>query len=373
MDSNDNIILTDLRNVVRQLEQGQKVTYDFDKLPDVESSELNALKDELRSLCFQYNDNYNFVLNIAKGNLNIIPPANNSFFNPFKQLQADLLHIIWQIKQISEGDYEQNVSFYGEFSDSINVMIASLREKQRISALNEIYLAELKELNAMKDKFFSIIAHDLKNPFSGLLSLSDLLLTNIQAKEYDNLEECAALLKEFSEQGYKLLLNLLEWSRANTNSIKIEIKPLSLASVVEESKLAIMPRAQQKKIEIICSCSNDYQVMADINLLNTVMRNLLSNAVKFTNENGTIHIFGEESESTVTVHVKDNGVGIKPENISKLFRIDSDYSTNGTDNEEGTGLGLILCKDFLEKMGGTIWVTSEFGKGTTFSFKLPKV
>jgi len=372
MESNESKVLLDLCEVVRKLGQGQRVSFVFNKVSDTESTELKALGKDLENLCNQYNENYNYILGIAKGDLNVTPPARNSFANPYKQLQSDLLHLTWQIQQISQGDYEQKVSFSGDFSDSINKMIESLREKQRIGELNEKYVEELKELNAMKDKFFSIIAHDLKNPFTGLLSLSDLLLNNIREKDYTNLEEYAALLKEFSEQGYRLLLNLLEWSRANTNSIKICIEPLSLARVVDESRSAIMPSALQKKIAIECSCSHDYSVMADVNLLNTVLRNLLSNAVKFSNENGVIRISGEETDHTVTVHVADNGVGIKPEILSKLFRIDTNCSTKGTRNEEGTGLGLILCKDFLGKMGGTIDVTSEWGKGTTFSFTLPK-
>jgi len=373
MDSKERKILSDLSVVIKQLSQGQRVNFDFDQISETDLVELRDLKEDIKKISKQYNDNYNFILDIAKGDLDTTPPARNSFANPYKQLHSDLLHLTWQIRQISDGDYEQEVSFSGDFSESMNKMIASLKEKQRISELNEVYLSELKELNAMKDKFFSIIAHDLKNPFSGLLVLSELLLTNIQNKQWDQLEESAALIKDFSEQGYKLLVNLLEWSRAQTNSLKIQIEPISLATVVEEAKSIVVPRTQQKKIEIVCSCSHDFLVLADRNMLQTVMRNLISNAVKFTNPNGIIRLSAEESEDTVTVHVEDNGIGIKPENLAKLFRIDTSCSTRGTDNEEGTGLGLILCKDFLQKMGGQIRVSSEVGLGTKISFTLPKV
>jgi len=372
MDSNKKKILTDLSVVIRQLKDGQKVVFDFEKIPDSESSELNDLKDEIKSLCSQFNENYDFVLDIAKGKLKVTPPSRNSFANPYKQLQSDLLHLTWQIQQISQGDYEQKVSFSGDFSTAINTMIESLKEKQRIGDLNVVYANELKDLNAMKDKFFSIIAHDLKNPFTGLLTLSDLVLSNIQEKKYEDLEEYAKLLKEFSNQGYKLLIDLLEWARSQSNSISVKIEPLSLAAIVEESQSTILPLAQQKNIAIECDCKHDYLVMADTYLLNTVMRNLLNNAVKFTNENGVIRISGEESDYSVTVHIEDNGVGIKPENLTKLFRLDTSCSTKGTANEEGTGLGLLLCKNFIEKMNGHIMVTSEYGKGTTFSFDLPK-
>ena len=374
MDANPNEckIISDLLALVKQLESGRKVNFDFAQVPVSSFEELNDLKNEMEILTRQYNDNYDFVINIGKGNLNVVPPVKNNYATPYKQLQADLLHLTWQIQQISAGDYEQNVVFSGEFSDSINAMIASLKEKRRVSELNVFYLKELKELNAMKDKFFSIIAHDLKNPFSGLLSLSDLLLMNIREQQYENLEEIASLLKEFSNQGYKLLVNLLEWSRANTNSLNINIEPISLVDVVDKAKAMVLPRAQQKKIRIMCVCPHKYMVMADSNLLDTVMRNLLSNAVKFTAEGGSVTITGEESEQHVVVHISDTGIGIKPENIAKLFRIDTNCSTKGTDNEEGTGLGLILCKDFLAKMDGTISVESVPGIGSVFSFNLPK-
>jgi len=329
MDSNDSKIIVELNSIVRLLKNGQRFDYDFNKIPETESIELNALI-------------------------------------------KDLKHLTWQINEIAEGDLEQVVSFSGDFSQAINKMIVSLKEKQRLSQLNEEYVVELRELNAMKDRFFSIIGHDLRNPFTGLLALSDLMLSNIQAKEYENLEEYAILLKTFTDQGYKLLLNLLEWAKSQTNALKINIETLSLAALVADSKTTIVPLAQQKDIEIVCSCSQDYLVLADVNLLNTVMRNLLSNAVKFTNKKGLIHVYGKESEKIVTVIVEDNGVGIAPENLSKLFRLDEHSSTKGTANEEGTGLGLILCKELIEKMNGHLTVTSELGKGTTFSFTLPK-
>jgi len=372
MDLNDSKIITELNGLVKQLKNGQRFDYDFNRITETESTELNDLIKNIKELSFQYNANYNFVLDISRGNLDVIPPINNSFANPYKQLQADLKHLTWQINEIAEGDLEQRVSFSGDFSQVINKMIVSLKEKQRLSQLNEEYVLELRELNAMKDRFFSIIGHDLRNPFTGLLALSDLMLTNIQAKEYENLEEYALLLKTFTDQGYKLLLNLLEWARSQTNALRITIETLSLATIVAESKSTIVPIAQQKNIEIVYSCTQDYLVLADVNLLNTVMRNLLSNAVKFTNEKGLIHIYGEESDKLVTVHIEDNGVGISPENLTKLFRLDSHSSTKGTANEEGTGLGLILCKELVEKMNGRLTVESEPGKGTIFSFTLPK-
>jgi len=250
-------------------------------------------------------------------------------------------------------------------------MIESLREKQRISDLNEKYLAELKELNASKDKLFSIIAHDLKNPFSGLLNLSDLILNDIREKKFDDVEQYASLLKTFSVQGYKLLINLLDWAKVQSNSILIAIEPLKLYSLVEMIRELIATSAQQKNIAIEIQIPEHLSLLADSNMLQTVLRNLLSNAVKFTPAGGIVTISAEEVDDRVLVSIQDNGVGILPENIKRLFRIDSTFSTNGTSNEFGTGLGLILCMDYLKKMDSEIHVESEVGKGSTFSFTLP--
>ncbi|MDP4276919.1 MAG: ATP-binding protein [Bacteroidota bacterium] len=371
MSSEDTNIIESLIEVVRLGKLGLPVHYDFSNIPTSSSSELNTLRKEIESFASQYNENYSFILNLSKGNLNTAPPAKNGFANHYKQLQADLLHLTWQIQQISEGDLNQKVCFSGDFSKAINKMVDALKEKQDISDQNEHYVNELKELNATKDKFFSIISHDLKNPFAGLLGISDILISEIQEKQYDSLDEYAKLIKDFSEQGYKLLINLLDWSRSQRNTIQVDIKPQSLAAVIDNAKAANNLQSNEKNIKITCTSRQDYLVLADANMLNTIMRNLLSNAIKFTNEGGEITISDEVRENKLVVSVTDNGIGIKPENIGKLFRIDTNFTTKGTRLEEGTGLGLILCKDFLKKMDGDIWLISEEGKGSTFSFSLP--
>lgn len=371
MDTRERKIISGLCGAIKQIEQGQRVIADFESIEDSDTPELNELRKEIKLLSEQYVDSYNFILDVAAGKLDTTPPAKNNFANPFKQLHSDLIHLTWQIKQISEGDFDQKVSFYGDFSSAINKMIESLKEKERIDVLNVQYLNELKELNAMKDKFFSIIAHDLKNPFTGLLGFSDILISDLKDKNYDSAEEYAAIIKELSEQGYKLLVNLLEWSRSQLNSIKTCIEPVFLKSLVEEAKSLIMPKARQKNINVVLAGFLSFDVLADINMLNTVLRNLLSNAVKYTNEGGEIVISAEKEGDMTILSVSDNGVGIKQKNISKLFSIDSNFSTKGTQSEEGTGLGLILCKEFANKMGGNITVESEEGKGTKFNLYLP--
>ncbi|MFA5848881.1 MAG: HAMP domain-containing sensor histidine kinase [Bacteroidales bacterium] len=372
MEKKEKEIIAELTNAVSKLSQGQRVNVNFETLADSDTEEVMQLKAAIAKLAQQYNDNYAFVLDIAKGKLDTTPPSKNSFANPYKQLHADLLHLTWQIKQISEGDYDQKVSFSGDFSAAINKMIASLREKQRIDELNVKYLNELRELNATKDRFFSIIAHDLKNPFTGLLGFSDILLSNLHAKDYETAEEFATIIKGLSEQGYKLLVNLLEWARSQLDAIKINIEPVSLKVAMDDSKSIVSAGANKKNIEILYDCNLDYKVFADTNILKTILRNLLSNAVKYCNGKGVIRISAERKGKYIVICVSDNGVGIKKENLSRLFRIDSKVSTKGTDNEDGTGLGLILCKEFANKLGGDISVESTEGKGTKFFVSLPE-
>lgn len=370
MTTDDRKIITYLNEAVKQVLQGRKDN-DLNAMPESDTPEVQELCQTIKLLENQYNQSYDFILDMSKGKLDTVAPPLNSFITPFKQLQADLKHLTWQIHQIAEGDLEQKVTFYGDFSESINKMIESLREKQRISELNEKYLHDLMELNASKDKLFSIIAHDLKNPFSGLISLSDMVLNDVKDGRYDDIEEYAALLKTFSLQGYRLLINLLDWAKVQSNSMMIQLEPVSLNDVVELSKALVEPVAVQKNIRINYLFQENLHVIADSNMLQTIFRNLLSNAVKFTAAGGVITLSAELSEAKAKIGIQDTGVGIRPENLKRLFRIDSPFSTSGTGNEFGSGLGLILCRDFLKKMNSEIQVESEVGKGSTFSFTLP--
>lgn len=370
MTTDDRQILSSLNDVVNQLLQGKKGIRMDDVLESC-SPEVEELRATIKTLLDQHNQSSEFILDLAKGRLDTTPPPFNSLASPFKQLQADLKHLTWQIHQISEGDLEQKVSFSGDFSDSINKMIEALREKHRISELNEKYLNELVELNASKDKLFSIIAHDLRNPFSGLINLSEMVLNDVKEKKYEDVEEYANLLKAFSLQGYKLLINLLDWAKVQSNSIQIKSESLRLNEIADMSKALVEPIAIQKNIVIQSRFQDDVRVLADSNMLQTILRNLLSNAVKFTPAGGVIALTSEIVDSKVKIGIKDNGVGIQPENLKRLFRIDSPFTTNGTGNEFGSGLGLILCRDFLKKMNSEIQVESEVGKGSTFSFLLP--
>lgn len=235
-----------------------------------------------------------------------------------------------------------------------------LREKEVI----------LRELNAQKDKFFSIIAHDLKSPFNTIMGFSELLMEQINEKDYNGVDEYAKMIMESSKQALDLLMNLLEWSRVQTGRMQFSPENFDLVHLVDENILLFDLIAAQKAITINKSLPHEFIIFADKQMIRTVLRNLISNAIKFTRQGGEINISAEKTAKEVHISVSDNGIGIAPERIEKLFRIDESNSTYGTNDEAGTGLGLILCKEFVEKHGGRIWVESEQEKGSTFYVSL---
>jgi signal transduction histidine kinase len=230
---------------------------------------------------------------------------------------------------------------------------------------------ELSELNATKDKFFSIIAHDLKNPFNALMGFSTLLIDDYDSFDDDEKKDLIQTMSDASENAYKLLQNLLEWSRSQTGSISWNPETIHLDKIATETIDLLQNQAMNKDITIKGIVPANTSVYADSNMVTTVIRNLMSNALKYTPKGGEVKLFASKQGNFIEVTIEDNGIGIRKEDKEKLFRIDVNFSTNGTDNETGTGLGLILCREFVEKNGGKIWVESEEGKGSKFKFTLP--
>jgi len=231
--------------------------------------------------------------------------------------------------------------------------------------------ASLRELNATKDKFFSIIAHDLKSPFNGIIGFSNVLVQQIQEKDYAAIEEYAGIIENSSQQAMDLLMNLLEWSQSQTGKMVFNPENINIVDLINKSTELLNVSAQQKFIVIYKEVPESYFISADKAMVSTILRNLISNAIKFTNVGGEIVISTVQMPNELMVSVSDNGVGIDKESISKLFRIDKSQSTLGTENEKGTGLGLLLCKEFVERHGGKIWVESEPGRGSKFFFSIP--
>jgi len=230
---------------------------------------------------------------------------------------------------------------------------------------------ELAQVNATKDKFFSIIAHDLKSPFQGLLGLAQIL-----SAEFSNLTEEEKIssidsIHKMSGNTYKLLENLLDWARLQTGLMNLNPEYFNLYAGLENTVSLLRQTAQNKKIVLQNNTDKSLFIHADQNMLSTVVRNLVSNAVKFTNPGGTIVLDAVKTNGIIEISVSDNGTGIEKENIDKLFDVEKHVSRRGTANEQGTGLGLLLCKEMIEKHGGQIFVVSEPGKGSRFAFTIP--
>ena len=228
-------------------------------------------------------------------------------------------------------------------------------------------------LNATKDKFFRIISHDLKNPFHQLLGLTDILNKDLPNLDKKELKKIIGMIHNSAETGSKLLENLLIWANSQTDNIDFKPAELRLSEVLIQSIQFVQSLADNKNITINSNVPGTLSLFADRNMLDLIFRNLITNAIKFTNRNGKVTISAHSEKEVIIISIKDTGVGIPPENIEKLFKADKIYSTSGTEKEKGTGLGLILCKEFVEKNRGKIWVQSEPGKGSEFIISFPEL
>lgn len=501
MNGKESDIIQKLNHIVNQILSGKnKFNLDIGNIDDIEDEGVKQLASRIVYLGEQYRDCYRFIFDLSCGRLYTESPRMNAFANPFKQLHSELRHLTWQIQEIAGGDYDQCVSFSGDFSDAINKMIIALRERQvlserirenenlfrsifstspdgivlcdlnhciinasnatyrmfqltedingkmqfdtlvhpedlanfnwfidsllaegRLTVFAELrvvpqngksfwselnasllldsnsvpkgyiiiirdiserktaeaqllkYTDELDESNRTKDKLFSIIAHDLKSPFSALLGTSNILVQEADRDtvNIDRIRKFSKIINESATRSFDLMINLLEWSRLQSNRIVINPEPLNLSDVIIDNVKIGQTIALEKNIFLEYAASDDYPLVSDRAIINTVLRNLISNAVKYTPQNGHIKIsLTVKEDKTYQISVQDSGMGISAENIEKLFRLDTIQSTPGTANEKGTGLGLVLCKDFVNKIGGDIWVESSYGNGATFSFTL---
>lgn len=243
--------------------------------------------------------------------------------------------------------------------------------KQRTQEVKN-YTRELETLNATKDKFFSIIAHDLRNPFEGILLLCRNLSAKIPSLSADEIKRQIEMIISSADSGNKLLENLLLWSRSQTGSITFNSADLNLEFAIRRCIDLIAAQAKAKNIEINYKASANIIIKTDAAMFSHILRNLLTNAVKFTKDSGVVTILAEKTFKGIEVSVIDTGIGISENDLALLFRIDGNIvSRRGTQNESGSGLGLILCGEFVEKMGGAIHVESEQGKGSRFTFILP--
>lgn len=228
----------------------------------------------------------------------------------------------------------------------------------------------VKKLLDDKNKFFSIIAHDLRGPFNGIIGLSELLLEKENKLDTQETNTFIELINESSKNAFNLLDNLLTWAQSQTGILKFNPEIIEVSAIIDKTIHLLENIAKNKNITILSEIKNEEYIVADHNMLETIFRNLISNAIKFTNFDGEVVLSMKKEKNEIIFSIKDNGIGIDPEKLETLFEINHKNSTPGTDNELGTGLGLMLCKDFIEKHGGKIWVESKIGQGSTFLFNI---
>ena len=270
-------------------------------------------------------------------------------------------------------DYEDETTYGIEekeiltyVSEQIALAITKISDEQKLKS----YSDELKELVATKDKLFSIISHDLKSPIQGILGLTELLYEDLDDLSPEEIKSEILEINKSTKNLYKLIENLLDWSRFQTGRMQLSPVTLNAFILVDTVIAPLLQTAKLKSIKINNNVNPSHFIVGDENLLRSLFHNLIANAIKFTEENGQIDINSESADNKIIFEVADNGIGISPENIEKIFKFDSSLTTMGTNKEKGTGLGLVLCKEIVNAHKGEINIVSEVGKGTKISFDL---
>lgn len=261
-------------------------------------------------------------------------------------------------------DQDGNISGYHGVTRDIS-------ERKKAELLLKERENQLSELNATKDKLLSIIAHDLRSPFNAILGLSDLLISNTSNFDEAKNEMYLRIINSSAKNTLILLDNLLTWAKSQTGNNIFQPEKTNVTAIISELLEESESIAKIKNIALTTLQTHDIELYADVNMLKTILRNLISNAIKYTHTHGVISISAIQNQNQIEITVLDNGVGMSEEIRNKLFDIDANITTTGTANEVGSGLGLILCKEFVEIHGGQIWVHSELGKGSAFVFSLP--
>jgi len=267
---------------------------------------------------------------------------------------------------------DENILTYDakEIMEMVSYPISRAIERAIVDNERKKYTEKLQELNKAKDKFFSIISHDLKSPFNSILGFTEILKEQSSLLEDQEREQIFNSLYNSTRNTYNLLNNLLQYSKFQVGLVEFKPSPISLMQVVKENINILEGTALKKQIYLKNCLKKDIVVSSDGEMLNSILRNLINNAIKFTKESGEISISALEENDFVKIRIKDTGVGMSAETLANLFKMDARKSTPGTNKEEGTGLGLLLVKEFVEKNGGQIFVESEVGRGSEFSFTL---
>jgi signal transduction histidine kinase len=318
---------------------------------------------------------------VKKGDARLLSELNDGLDKMKASRKLQALHKEWQLHQRKDVSFATVLRYIGMVILPLFLIAAllfawswslSVKVKKKTEMLVE-KTTLLEELNTTKDKFFSIIAHDLRSPFTGILGLLDLLIENLHEQSRDKTDIYLRCIKSSAQNTLDLLENLLDWAKSQTGQMDYRPEIMDIQEVVLSVVKVLSSAAKIKNISIVIhhSDTNDSEVIADTRLITTVLRNLISNAIKFTPLNGKVEISTRVNQKQIVISISDNGVGINKEVLPFLFQLNAQVKTLGTENESGSGLGLILCKEFVDKHGGQIWVESTEGKGSTFTFSLP--
>ncbi|MCG8579995.1 MAG: HAMP domain-containing histidine kinase [Bacteroidales bacterium] len=258
--------------------------------------------------------------------------------------------------------------------------VLQLRKEKRLNkkladqkSLIEQQKEELQQANMTKDKLFSIIGHDLKSPFAAQTSIIELILTDYNQYSKEEVKDILKTIQHSAHQGLDLLGNLLDWSKQHNNLIKHQLTPVRLSTMVYDAQALLSHNIAHKRITLINEVDTMATVCADSNMIKTILRNILSNAIKYTNNDGTIEITSDTEGAFDLLRIKDSGIGMTEDQINRLFNIENNVSTPGTNNEPGTGLGLLLCKELAEKNNAEIRIESKVGEGSTFTIAFPRL
>ena len=269
------------------------------------------------------------------------------------------------------GEYRWIRDFGRPFYDLDNSFLGYIGSCYDITEIKDNE-SKLIESNATKDKFFSIIAHDLRSPFNSLLGFTEILEKELPTMNRDQIQQIASTMRKSATNLYALLENLLEWSRLQRGIIPFNPEPILLMPKVLANTVFIMESANKKEITLNYDISGDLKVYADENMLGGILRNLTSNAVKFTPRGGTVTVAAKSEDNAVECSVSDTGIGMNQQMKENLFNLDVNTSRKGTEKEPSNGLGLLICNEFVVKHGGRLWIESEEGQGSTFYFTLPR-
>ncbi len=356
---------------LRKFEEGEKESFEYIPL---DSTYRYMAPLFVKENCLQCHKKQGYKLGDIRGGISIMLKSGSYIESAYNQkFNILIVHIIIFIFGATGLLFlllnsRKQLNQIQEANKTINKKNEILNMHQKIL---EDTSTQLIQANKTKDQFFSIVAHDLRSPFNSILGFSEILVQKIEQKDYTDIEEYSNIINESANKTLSLLVDLLDWAGLQMKRKKFKPEKLSINKITNNVIAPLEANIKSKNILLKKEFESDIQVYADVNMINTVIRNLISNAVKYTPDSGEVIISAGISHDYLKYSVSDNGVGIKEENIEKIFDLDEIFSTPGTNMEKGTGLGLVLSHEFIRLHEGVLTVESEQGKGATFSFVIP--